>query len=78
MNYYQVGDVVSYIRQNPDGTRDQVYIKAVENNSPNCRGCYLYNREIMSVKKPICDKCYNTYKDCAKNIKFDFDHIKYQ
>ena len=34
--------------------------------------------EIMSVKKPICDKCYNTYKDCAKNIKFDFDHIKYQ
>lgn len=78
MVYVLEGDVISYIRQNLDGTRDQVYVKAVRNNTNHCRGCYLYNREIMSVKKPICDKCYAAWKDCGQPIKFEFDHIKYQ
>jgi hypothetical protein len=66
----KIGNIVSYISQNPDGLRDQVYVKCVENKRNSCKGCYLYGRLILSQRKEFCAK------NCGKNIMFEFNKIK--
>lgn len=72
------GDIVSYIRQNTDRTRDQIYLKAVKCNRQTCKQCWLYDRETLNNKKDICQMCFNTMNDFGLNIMFEFDSVKQQ
>ena len=69
----KIGQIVSYISQNPDGSRDQVYVRCVESKSNNCRGCYVYDRLPLLQRKAFCSK----HCDLNLNCKFEFYTIKY-
>ena len=69
----KIGQIVSYISQNPDGSRDQVFVRCVESKSNNCRGCYVYDRLPLVQRKAFCSK------HCDLNLKceFEFYTMKY-
>jgi hypothetical protein len=48
----KIKDIVSTIRQNMDGTRDQLYLECVSGGS--CKSCYVYGRLPFNQRREFC------------------------
>ena len=74
----KLGEIYSVIRQNPDRTRDQIYMKAIPNTGNTCKNCYMYKRFDRNTREKLCNKCVNTLTETGLNVMFEFISIKFQ
>lgn len=72
-----VGDILSYIRKNPDGTRDQIYVEVVETQCQTCKRCFIYNREPKETREKLCYKCTKAMETRKQNFQLKFHHAKF-
>lgn len=72
-----IGSEFGYTVFNPDGTRDQVTLKVVEDNSQYCRdsGCFFHHR--CQGTLPKRGFCAGIYRTDGKSVAFKQIDVKH-
>ena len=77
-NTFNIGSIHSVIQNNPDGTRDQVYMKVVPKVKRTCVGCYMFRRFHRNVSDRLCRMCIATYTKTGNDVQLEYVETKYQ
>lgn len=74
----KLGDIYSVIRQNPDRTLDQVYMKVVPNTRKDCLKCFMHKRIDRNTSRNLCRMCARTLTETGNDVMFEYSNIKFE